>query len=270
MTWKTSRTAARARAAVTLALGTTACSIRILAQDPAMDDAAWGRMDGRTLNTLPPVFILRPTHFAGAPSGAGGGVATAGNKMLGRAISFDVLMSLAYDVDASRVVLPPATPAGGFDLLMTSPDASKEKLQTEIAQRLGYVARAETRPTDVLLLQAKQAGAPGLKPSQGGRGGKVSSSSSFSGGARVGVRSRNVTLQSQPISTLVKNLQGYFDKPLLDRTGLAGKYDFTLEVTLPSGGSESDAVRRALPAQLGLEVVPSREPLEVLVVQKAN
>lgn len=190
--------------------------------------------------------------------------------MLGRAISFDALMSLAYDVDVIRVVSPPDKPAGGFDLLMTTPDASKEKLQQEIARSFGYVAHTETRATDVLLLQLKQVGAPGLKPSQGGRGGRVSSSSSSSGGASVGVRSRKVAVQNQLISIFVKNLQAYFDKPLLDRTGLTGNLDFALDVALGSGGSESDAIMRALPAQLGLELVPSREPLELLVAQKAK
>jgi uncharacterized protein (TIGR03435 family) len=270
MTWKTSRTAVLTRAALTLSIGTAAFAIRAFAQDPAIDDAAWAHTDGRTLNTLPPAFILRPTHFAGAGRGAGGGMAKSGNKMLGCAISFDALMSLAHDVDASRVVSPPDKPAGGFDLLMTTPDASKEKLQAEIARSLGYVAHTETRATDVLLLQLKQAGAPGLRPSHGGRGGTVSSSSSYFPRAGAGVRTRQVAVQNQPVSVFVKNLQGYFAKPLLDRTGLKGEFDFTLEVAQGGGGSESDAIMRALPTQLGLELVPGREPLELLLVQKAK
>ena len=273
MKWKTCKAAALTRTAVILATGTAAFAIRVFAQDPAIDDSAWARLDTRTLNTLPPAFILRPTHFAGSGMGSmGGGMAKAGNKMLGRAISFDALMSLAYDVDVIRVVSPPDKPTGGFDLLITTPDASKEKLQEEIARSFGCVAHNETRATDVLLLQVKQAGATGLKPSQGrsGGSGSSSSSSSSSSSGAGGVRSRKIAIQNQPISAFVKNLQGYLDMPVLDRTGLTGNFDFTLDVSLGSGGSESDAIRQALPAQMGLELVPSREPLELLIVQKTK
>jgi uncharacterized protein (TIGR03435 family) len=267
MTRKPSSAAVLMRCGLMLAIA-TAFIARGFAQDSVVDDAMWARIDTRTLNTLPPAFILRPTHFAGTGSAAGGGMAKAGDKMVGRAISFAGLMSLAYDVDLIQVVAPPDQPAGGFDLLMTTPDASREKLQQEISRRFGYVAHTERRVTDVLLLQSRLGSAPGLKPGQGGRGGRVNSSSSS--GAGAGVRSRKVAVQNQPVSVFIKNLQSSFERPLLDRTGLTGNYDFTLEVALGSGGSESDAIKRALPVQLGLELVPSRQQLELLVVRKAK
>jgi uncharacterized protein (TIGR03435 family) len=192
--------------------------------------------------------------------------------MLGRAISFDALMSMAYDVDIIRVVSPADKPAGGYDLLLTTPDVSMEQLQKEIQRQFGYSARRETRQTDVLLLTVKRAGAPGLRPSQGQKkGGTFSSSSSSSAEAGAGMQqSRNMASQNQPISTLVKNLQGYFDKPIIDQTGLTGNFDVSMNVTTGNGGKERDAIAQALPAQLGLELVPSHEPIEVLVVEKAK
>jgi uncharacterized protein (TIGR03435 family) len=191
--------------------------------------------------------------------------------MLGRAISFAELMSLAYDVDLSQVVPPPDKVTGGFDLLMTTADGSKEQLQKEIQRQFGCVAHRETRQTDVLLLTLKQAGLPGLKPSQRqSRGGGFGSSSSASLGGGVDTRSRTIASQNQPVSALVKNLQGYFDKPVIDRTSLTGNFDVSLEVSLRNGDSESDAIKQALPAQLGLELTPSRELMEMLVVEKAK
>ena len=275
MTMLKLKMAAAIGAAVILATGTTIVAGKVIAQSSdgasAIDDSAWTQIDTRALNALPAAFVLRPTHFAVPVGGFGGGIAKAGNKMLGRAISFEELMSLAYDVDASLVVPPPDKVAGRFDLLMTTADGSKEQLQKEIQRQFGYVAHRETRPTDVLLLTLKQAGAPGLKASQGQsrRGGFGSSSSaSFGGGADT--RSRTIASQNQPISALVKNLQGYFDQPVIDRTGLTGNFDASLEVSLRNGDSESDAIKQALPAQLGLELTPSREPMEMLVVEKAK
>jgi uncharacterized protein (TIGR03435 family) len=267
-------------AAVILATGTTVVVNKVVAQsssvapvvaqDSPIDDSAWAQIDAQALDALPPVFILRPTHFANPGVRVGGGMARAGSKMLGRAIPFEELMSMAYDVDPARVVSPPDKPSGGYDLLMTTPDASNERLQTEIKRQLGYVAHRVSRQTDVLLLVLKQTDAPGLRPSRGRSGGQTAASSASSSSTGGAIKKKTVTCQNQPISNLVKNLQGSFDKPILDRTGLTGNYDISLAITMGSGGSESDAIARALPTQLGLELVPDRQPTEVLVVEKAN
>jgi uncharacterized protein (TIGR03435 family) len=152
---------------------------------------------------------------------------------------------------------------------MTTPDASMEKLQTEIRLQLGYVAHREARQTDVLLLTVKQTDAPGLRPSQGQHSGGASSGSGSSGGA-AGVRKWSINTQNQQISGLVKNLQYYFGKPILDRTGLAGNYDISLDVTLDSSETESDAIASAMSSQLGLELAPSLETTQMLIVEKVK
>ena len=238
------------------------------AQEAAVDDSAWSSLSSRALNNLPAAFILRPTHFASAGAG-GGGFVGAGGKMLGRALSLKMLLSVAYDIDDTRVVLPAVSSEGAFDLLMTTPDASKEKLQVEVAQRLGYTGRVEKRNTDVLLVKLKQAGAPGLRPSLGNRSGGVSARSAATGSA-TGSRSRTINFQNVPISVLLKNLQPFFDKPLVDRAGLTGNYDATLEISTGAGVAERDAVAKALPAQLGLELVPTREAMDMLIVERAK
>jgi bla regulator protein BlaR1 len=53
---------------------------------------------------------------------------------------------------------------------------------------------------------------------------------------------------------------GDVDKPVVDRTGLNGNFDFSVEY-LP-GTSFRDAVRR----QLGLQLTPSRAPMRVLIL----
>jgi len=72
------------------------------------------------------------------------------------------------------------------------------------------------------------------------------------------------------MSSVIKNLQGYFGKPILDKTGLTGNYDVSMEVVSNGGDSESDAIARALATQLGLDLVSSQEAVEMLVVEKAK
>ena len=284
MTWLKIKTAVAIGAAVVLATGTTIVATKVVAQSvngsSSVDDSVWSRMDARVLATLPPAFVLRPTHFAGAGGGGAGGMVKAGNKMLGRAVPFDMLMSMAYGVDLTFVVFPQDKPSGLYDLLMTTPDASPELLQAKIKQQLGYAAHRETRQTDVLLLVMKQPNAPGLRPSQGRSGGGSVTASSFSSsssssssfaGVSAGGGKKIITSQNLPISNLPKNLQGYFDKPILDQTGLTGNYDVSLEVASNTDrAAEMDIIASALPAQLGLELVPSRQALELLVVEKAK
>jgi uncharacterized protein (TIGR03435 family) len=55
---------------------------------------------------------------------------------------------------------------------------------------------------------------------------------------------------------------------VLDRTGLKGQYDITFKIKLNQ--QSMDILDHALLDQLGLELVPSREPIEMLVVEKVK
>jgi uncharacterized protein (TIGR03435 family) len=59
-------------------------------------------------------------------------------------------------------------------------------------------------------------------------------------------------------------------KPVIDETELTQKYSGTLNWNHPSDrAAELLDIQRALPAQFGLVLTPSREPVEMLVVEKA-
>ena len=59
-------------------------------------------------------------------------------------------------------------------------------------------------------------------------------------------------------------------QPVLDRTELKDKYDITLKTPWQSGRPSREALNQALREQLGLEVVPAREPVEMLVIEKVK
>jgi uncharacterized protein (TIGR03435 family) len=65
---------------------------------------------------------------------------------------------------------------------------------------------------------------------------------------------------------------GYFlDRPAVDQTGLAGRYDFQLIWTAddsraPTDGSAPPELFTAIQEQLGLKLEPVRAPIDVLVV----
>ena len=66
-----------------------------------------------------------------------------------------------------------------------------------------------------------------------------------------------------------------FDRPVLDKTGLTGKFDFNLAWRPESGAASSGDTNNsdiftAIQEQLGLRLEPRREEAEVIVVDAAE
>jgi uncharacterized protein (TIGR03435 family) len=91
--------------------------------------------------------------------------------------------------------------------------------------------------------------------------------------------------RAQPISQLTQMLTNQLDRPVLDKTGLSGRYDFMLDYALRSssvpapspGAAPADAasdpepdIAVALQQQLGLRLVAARAMLDVVVIDKAE
>lgn len=114
---------------------------------------------------------------------------------------------------------------------------------------------------------AAQAGFPTLPA---GPGLVVNFSSS---GAYQLVRTRG---QQQPISALARTLRTPGQEPVVDKTGLTGKYDFTLEYAMDPAGARSagdvepppaPVIFTALQEQLGLQLIARKLPFDVVVVE---
>jgi uncharacterized protein (TIGR03435 family) len=92
-----------------------------------------------------------------------------------------------------------------------------------------------------------------------------------------------LTANRTSMTQLAQVLSGQMDRPVVDSTGLAGVFDFTLEYTrqerLPdnqdaggTGGNPLPAppLPEALKEQLGLDLKSGKAPLDVLVIDSAN
>jgi bla regulator protein blaR1 len=104
---------------------------------------------------------------------------------------------------------------------------------------------------------------------------------------RLGPTSHTLTAQAAPISSLLNALRAEsMERPLLDKTGLTGKYDFTLtwapenvSVAVPGGAASSQGVPGdpaapslfvALEEQLGLKLESGKAPIEIIVIDRAE
>ena len=82
--------------------------------------------------------------------------------------------------------------------------------------------------------------------------------------------SGKVEWANAPLKSLTWVLSGEVGRPVVDRTGLTGKYDFTLEY-VPAAKAAADksggpSVFTALEEQLGLQLKPAKELVEILVI----
>jgi uncharacterized protein (TIGR03435 family) len=156
-------------------------------------------------------------------------------------------------------------------------DAVRQMLQTLLAERFQLKFHRETKEMPVYDLVVGNNPAK-LKPSAP----DVESKTVLSAN-RLRMDYTNVSM-----SELVLRIGPQFDRPLFDKTGLQGGYDFALEYmpSLPGGVNmppdEAAAFARLYPAdeaptlpvalqqQLGLKVAPAKEQVEILVIDHAE
>jgi uncharacterized protein (TIGR03435 family) len=74
------------------------------------------------------------------------------------------------------------------------------------------------------------------------------------------------------LAALIHNLPpSSIDRPVLDRAGLTGRFDWDLRwENDPTGASTGVSILSALQEQLGFRLEPSRGPVDVLVVDRVE
>jgi uncharacterized protein (TIGR03435 family) len=209
----------------------------------------------------------------------------------------------AYDVKPYQVSGPKWLGTERYDILAKVPaDATKEQVnkmwQNLLAERFGVRLHHELKEFQVDELMVVKSG-PKVKesllddPAEGppamDKDGKLSGPgmvNTISNGLNgPGVHSM---AKAQPIARLTVMLGNLLNRPVVDKTGLTGKYDFDLEfapdpgsVPLPpplpgAAGPVDNAIPRgpdlttALKEQLGLRLVPSRANIDLLVIDNAE
>ena len=198
-------------------------------------------------------MVLRPTKF---PDGGGG--VTANGRIVQKNVSIKDLLDTAYGFSSTRTVFPQDIPADAYDFMFTLPGKSTPVLTRELATRFGYVAHPEKREADVLLLKVANPNPPNLRPARDKSGSSMSSNGD------------QMTIGNQGIDSIAWYIEGQVGQPVLDRTGLKGTYDIKLQTKWKWNKPTREQLAGALLDQLGLELVPSREPIDMLVVEKVK
>jgi uncharacterized protein (TIGR03435 family) len=200
------------------------------------------------------------------------------------------LSSERYDIAAK---IPPGTTKEQFQLMLQSLLAERFHLDLhrEGGELQGYELVAGRNGSKLKVSADADSGAapqPASPPKTDRNGFPVLDGPGVA--MMEGVRGRAVitflTARAQPLSALVDLLSREFRMPIVDKTGLTGKFDFTLEFApqapgalppppsmdgSPEARDESGAnLMTAVQQQLGLRLSPGKVHLDVLVIDRAD
>jgi uncharacterized protein (TIGR03435 family) len=180
--------------------------------------------------------------------------------MIGLGVRVQNVVASAYGFyTPARVAFPAGLPAGRFDYIACLPggeEINEKALQAEVKQKFGIVGKTETRDTDVWLLKVKSPNASGLKRNDQKYGNSLRTVTN-------GFQGWNESMFN--LAYLLEDMAGV---PVIDKTGLTNRFDFDLNCRRTDlENRDLDTVNQAL-APLGLELVPSHEPIEMLMVTK--
>lgn len=254
--------------------------------------------DVASVKPSPPVKAGQRVYYG--PARGGPGTADPGQITWTYARFIDLLMAV-YDVKSYQISGPAWINSERYDVLVKLPaDATKEQVRVMwgnlLADRFGLKVHHEAREFRVEELVVAKGG-PKLResvedptPSLNGEPPKFRDGAlegpgfvlTISPGAsRAGVHAFS---RAQPLSKLTGTLTNMVNRPVLDKTGLTGNYDFTLEFSLDMGRLAAPApvdaaddatepeldVGAALQDQLGLRLIAAMATLDVVVVDAAG
>jgi uncharacterized protein (TIGR03435 family) len=143
-------------------------------------------------------------------------------------------------------------------------------MQPLLAERFHLDLRRESKVSSVFVLEPGKSG-PKLKQTE-----DASAPVQF----RVFQR-RQITSANAPLMYLTEAFSHLLGRPVLDRTGLSGNFDYKLEWTpdevqvrsdesAPTGDTSNPSLLSALQEQLGLRLREQKEPVEILIVDRAE
>jgi uncharacterized protein (TIGR03435 family) len=258
MAWTKAKTAIVAGVGLLLAAGTTTVTVKEIQEHRRYPwEVLPFSMD--KLSKAPPQVRIIPSLFP-RPEGMG---MDRNGKMMGLGQPLWALFPNAYHVNGTRTVFEVQLPVNHYDFIASLPQGSYVALQHEIERKFGLVTAREIINTNVLLLTLRNAGAPGLTPATQSPLHPTQISTTSNG---------QFWCKASPISYLATYLlEPCFQIPVVDGTGLAGTYDFTLKWNEHDWEPRDlEALKQDLLDQLGLELVPTNMPIEMLVVEKAK
>jgi uncharacterized protein (TIGR03435 family) len=215
------------------------------------------------------VASIRASQYQSA-DGEGSGresVEASGDRLTMRAVTLRSCIAWAYNVQDFQIVGNLGTDrfditakAGGPPTVPPTVSMMREMLGTLLADRFKLTFHRDTKQLASLSLVVAKGG-PKLRASHEDAPGILRPSKSA------------MVAQHATLAEFVRTLSGPLRTPVVDKTGLTGRYDFTVDLSSyfasTKAGEQPDItgiVMSALREQLGLNLESRKEPVEILVI----
>jgi bla regulator protein BlaR1 len=229
------------------------------------------RLGGRTLDgpalTLYALIALAYNPWKQAPGACA--LATTSNLISGGP---DWTRSARYAIQAR---FPEGADPGSYEGLLNSGEGAdaQRRLQSLLEERFKLTVRRETRQLPVYLLVVDD----GVNPAKSKMARSAEIGHAISANLQTmnsiftsyptekdGTRYVSISFGKQPVARLAQRLTTAAQRPVLDRTGLEGVFDFILEYD--DNGAARPTLFTAVREQLGLRLRPSQAALDVLII----
>ena len=194
-----------------------------------------------------------------------------------RSVTLITAMMWAYRLQAPQISGPGWLDSQRYDIFAKAPRPAKDAemrpmLQTLLAERFNLAVHREDRVMTVPALLVGKGG-PKMKESVGD--GPSKSTKDLVRGA--------IIIEGAPMSDLVEQLAKDLSTPVLDLTGLKGRYDFNLNIAAylpprsesgrgaaPAPVDPADVIQAMLQGELGLNLESRKASVEILVIEHAE
>lgn len=201
------------------------------------------------------------------PAARGSGIFGSQGEFTAKKRTLNDLIMFAYDIRGFQRTGGPAwLDTDTYDITAKpGGTTTRAMLQTLLAERYKLTIHRETRTLPVYHLVIAKYGHKLGQPTAG---------KNFS--------ISNGTFKNVDLALLAKYLSSQVDHVVIDKTGITGSYDFTLQwapepPTMPSDAQparetspDNPPIFTALQEQLGLKLEPSKGPVEIIVIDHAQ
>jgi uncharacterized protein (TIGR03435 family) len=212
----------------------------------------------------------------GDPNGMNSGIRVEGRDLVVERHSVETLLLFGFGVHKTQVMNAPdwvrseRWDAKGYADVPGQPSIPQFQslIRKLLVERFGLVQHTEKRDLPVYALTVGK-GTLKIEKSAADPNGLPLDNDRDNGGQRT-MQIGNMTMHD---FCLVMTF--YMDKPVVDQTGLTGKYDFLLKYTydeskVPADGSAPPTIFTAIQEELGLKLEPVKAPTDVMVIDKVE
>jgi uncharacterized protein (TIGR03435 family) len=205
------------------------------------------------------VAAIKPHPVDGQFGRLGSPFRIAGSRVTLGVVSLNELIAAAYEVRDFQISGAPAWATEGshrYDIeakvagdSTPTPDQVRQMLQTLLVERFHLSLHRDSKEFKVYHLTLGKDGAR-VKLAE-------------TGSARPAAPAQRL-----PIETLDNLIARFLDRPLVDKTGLSGTVDFTMDFASLDSGQIS--IITAVQESLGLKIESATDPMPVLIIERAE